>query len=139
MLSSRWAFFSLPCSWLYEPVFHLDIFLINVSLSYDKHLLTKKWEDKWNHFWFLTYIIHNYEKKNSRKYNQYPLSVLCKITICSIIPFYQNIPIYYIIHLQLQMKIQSLPFWKWCSSNKHQPINSTMFKTKTMIGGDCYE
>ena len=80
MLSSRWAFFSLPCSWLYEPVFHLDIFLINVSLSYDKHLLTKKWEDKWNHFWFLTYIIHIYKKKNSRKYNQYLLSVLCKIT-----------------------------------------------------------
>ena len=32
-----------------------------------------------------------------------------------------------------------ISIYKRCSSNKHQPINSTMFKTKTMIGDDCYE
>ena len=112
MLSSRWAFFSLPCSWLYEPVFHLDIFLINVSLSYDKHLLTKKWEDKWNHFWFLTYIIHNYEKKNSRKYNQYLLSVLCKITIYSTFP---------LIHQNLNLFIlETLSILVWVLTSNHE-------------------
>ena len=110
MLSSRWAFFSLPCSWLYEPVFHLDIFLINVSLSYDKHLLTKKWEDKWNHFWFLTYIIHNYEKKNSRKYNQYPLSVLCKITICSTFPLFHQSSIPFPESARLTQKVSADEF-----------------------------